>query len=101
MRCERCGGLKVVDHFYGMSNDVPAWKYDGLRCINCGSITAFMQGERKVSSAPRRERSSRLGQLYAVMFAAKRTKPSELSTRLVHALASAPRTNECRRQGQA
>ena len=52
MRCERCGGLKVVDHFYGTAIDVPAWNYDGVRCINCGSVTALMRGEREVSNAP-------------------------------------------------
>ena len=71
------------------NQSVPAWNYDGVRCINCGSITALMRGEREVRNAPHRERSSRLGQLYAVTFAAERTKPSELPVRLIHALASA------------
>lgn len=46
MNCERCGGLKILEHFYGSSTDVSAWMYDGLRCINCGSITAFKMGEK-------------------------------------------------------
>jgi hypothetical protein len=33
MICTRCGGFKIVDHFYG------ALKCDGYRCINCGAIT--------------------------------------------------------------
>jgi hypothetical protein len=33
MSCERCGGFKVFDYFYGTS------PCDGFRCINCGAIT--------------------------------------------------------------
>ena len=33
MSCERCGGFKVYDYFYGAST------CDGFRCINCGAIT--------------------------------------------------------------
>jgi len=46
MICERCGGLKILEHFYGSSTDVSAWMYDGLRCINCGSITALKMGQK-------------------------------------------------------
>jgi hypothetical protein len=59
MICERCGGLKVLDHFYGTAIDVSAWMYDGFRCINCGSITALMRNEGDVYHAPRMERSGR------------------------------------------
>jgi hypothetical protein len=83
MRCERCGGLKVEDHFCGTAIDVPAWDYDGVRCINCGSITALIRGEREVRNAPHKERSSRLGQIYAEMFSFQRITPSELQTRRV------------------
>jgi hypothetical protein len=38
MICERCGGLEVVEHFYGTATDVSAWEYGGRRCVNCGSI---------------------------------------------------------------
>lgn len=33
MSCERCGGFKIFDHFYG------ALQCNGYRCINCGAIT--------------------------------------------------------------
>ena len=46
MMCERCGGLKILEHFYSTSTDVSAWMYDGLRCINCGSITALKMRKR-------------------------------------------------------
>jgi hypothetical protein len=35
MNCERCGGFKVFDYFYGPS------RCEGFRCINCGAITAM------------------------------------------------------------
>jgi hypothetical protein len=38
MSCERCGGLKVAERFYGTDATVPAWTCDGYRCINCGAI---------------------------------------------------------------
>jgi hypothetical protein len=48
MKCERCGGLKLIEHFYGTSTDVSAWMYHGVRCINCGSITALKMGEKNM-----------------------------------------------------
>jgi hypothetical protein len=33
MSCERCGGFKVFDYFYG------PMQCDGFRCVNCGAIT--------------------------------------------------------------
>ena len=33
MSCERCGGFKVFDYFYG---PLPC---NGFRCVNCGAIT--------------------------------------------------------------
>ena len=48
MMCERCGGLKILEHFYSTSTDVSAWMYDGVRCINCGSITALKMGEKNM-----------------------------------------------------
>ena len=82
MRCERCGGLKVGDHFYSTAIDVSAWMYDGLRCINCGSITVPIRGEREVNDAPGTERSSRLGQIYSEIFSSERTTPGELLVRM-------------------
>lgn len=38
MVCERCGGFKVFDHFYG-NTAASAWKCDGFRCINCGAVS--------------------------------------------------------------
>ena len=52
MMCERCRGLKLLDRFYGMANDGSVWMYDGLRCVNCGSVTVPMMGEGAVNDAP-------------------------------------------------
>ncbi len=38
MVCERCGGFKVHDYFYG-ATEYFAWQCYGLRCVNCGAIT--------------------------------------------------------------
>lgn len=38
MTCERCGGLKILDYFYGTTPS-STWKCDGFRCINCGAVT--------------------------------------------------------------
>ena len=49
MICERWRGLTVLDHFHGTAINISAWMYDGLRCINCGSIIVLMTGEGNVS----------------------------------------------------
>ena len=59
MICERCRGLKLMDHFYGMGNDGSVWRYDGLRCVNCGSITSLTEKEGPVNDAPHGERANR------------------------------------------
>lgn len=38
MECERCGGLKVAERFYGTDSTVAAWACSGFRCLNCGAI---------------------------------------------------------------
>ena len=64
MICERWRGLTVLNHFYGTAIDISAWMYDGLRCINCGSIIVLMTGEGNVSytsyGAVRSARTTRL-----------------------------------------
>lgn len=40
MKCERCNGLIIAVSFVGGGDDTHgAWKYDGLKCLNCGHIT--------------------------------------------------------------
>jgi hypothetical protein len=38
MRCERCTGLVVADHFIGGASSIGGWAYCGWRCVNCGAI---------------------------------------------------------------
>ena len=38
MRCERCTGLVVADHFIGGASSIGGWAYGGWRCVNCGAI---------------------------------------------------------------
>lgn len=38
MRCERCTGLVVADHFIGGGASIGGWAYGGWRCVNCGAI---------------------------------------------------------------
>src|SRR5688572_12255797 len=38
MRCERCTGLVVADHFVGGATSIGGWAYGGWRCVNCGAI---------------------------------------------------------------
>ena len=38
MRCERCAGLLVVEHFIGGATSIGGWAYGGWRCVNCGAI---------------------------------------------------------------
>ena len=59
MICERCRGLKLFDYFYGMANDGSVWRYDGLRCVNCGSITSLLGAEEIVKDPPCAERANR------------------------------------------
>ena len=39
MSCERCGGFKVSEYFYGADSSCGFWSYQGYRCVNCGAIT--------------------------------------------------------------
>ena len=55
MVCERCGGLKIAEHFYG-SEDSCIWSYTGLRCINCGSISVDHAEPRALVSPARASR---------------------------------------------
>ena len=38
MRCERCAGLLVAEHFIGGGTSIGGWTYGGWRCVNCGAI---------------------------------------------------------------
>ncbi len=39
MRCHRCRGLMVPEHFEDSRIDSGEPRFDGWRCINCGAVT--------------------------------------------------------------
>ena len=43
MRCERCTGLVVADHFIGGAISIEGWAFGGWRCVNCGAISLSRQ----------------------------------------------------------
>ena len=38
MRCERCAGLVVVEHFSAGTTSVGCWASGEWRCVNCGAM---------------------------------------------------------------
>jgi hypothetical protein len=59
MSCERCGGLKIVDYFYGTTAGTSAWSYEGLRCLNCGHITDLPGAEGRMTQPLQRPMGER------------------------------------------
>jgi len=43
MKCQRCTGLVVADHFIGGASPNGGWAYGGWRCVNCGAIAVSGQ----------------------------------------------------------
>ena len=39
MRCQRCQGYMVSDHFMDLQNVSSELDFKGWRCLNCGDIT--------------------------------------------------------------
>jgi hypothetical protein len=61
MRCERCTGLVVADHFVGGGDSVAGWTYCGWRCVNCGAIGSCGKAEAQpVIRSTRRHRLKRV-----------------------------------------
>jgi len=64
MRCERCAGLVVADHFIGGASSIEGWAFGGWRCINCGAIglsgeTGVLSSIRPVAGGGKYDRQSR------------------------------------------
>jgi hypothetical protein len=38
MRCERCAGLVVAEHFSAGTTSIGCWAYGEWRCVNCGAM---------------------------------------------------------------
>ncbi len=66
MRCERCAGLVVADHFIGGASSLGGWAYGGWRCVNCGAIGLSGQAGgpltiiRRVAGTAKTDRFSRV-----------------------------------------
>ena len=39
MRCQRCQGRMISDHFMDLLNGSDGLDFTGRRCLNCGAIT--------------------------------------------------------------
>ena len=61
MNCPRCGGFQMPDQFYGLEGDGTVWMYEGVRCLNCGSIEEPMREKGETISPPRSERLNQYG----------------------------------------
>ena len=64
MKCERCTGLIVADHFIGGASPNGGWAFCGWRCVNCGAIALSGQAGahrviRTVSGGEKHDRKSR------------------------------------------
>ena len=58
MNCPRCGGFQMLDQFYGLENNGSVWMYDGVRCLNCGSIEEPMRKKGEGIPSLRTERAN-------------------------------------------
>ncbi len=38
MKCERCGGLMLMEQFYDFRDDTAEFEFSGWRCLVCGEI---------------------------------------------------------------
>ena len=38
MRCERCGGLVITEHFSAGTTSNGCWAFGEWRCVNCGAM---------------------------------------------------------------
>ena len=55
MRCERCAGLVVAEHFSAGKTSVSGWAYGEWRCVNCGAMgLSRPAGERPVTDGLQR-----------------------------------------------
>jgi hypothetical protein len=64
MRCERCTGLVVADHFIGGASSTEGWAFGGWRCVNCGAIglseqAAAQPAVRGVAGARKNDRQNK------------------------------------------
>lgn len=58
MRCQRCQGYMISDHFMDLLNVSGEIDFIGWRCLNCGDIInpAIARHHQSVGSAPAKSR---------------------------------------------
>ncbi len=61
MRCQRCQGWMVRDHFMDPLNGSGEMDFKGWRCLNCGDITdpVIVRHHQLAASAPAKSKSRR------------------------------------------
>jgi hypothetical protein len=54
MRCQRCQGYMIKDHFMDILNVSGEMDFKGWRCLNCGEITdaIILNHHQSTTSAP-------------------------------------------------
>jgi len=52
MRCQRCQGCMISDHFIDILNVSGEIDFEGWRCLNCGEITDQLLCPSPVGSEP-------------------------------------------------
>ncbi len=67
MRCQRCHGYMVRDHFMDILNVSGELDFKGWRCLNCGDIVdpVIVRHHLSVRSVPARPRRRWRGQIRA------------------------------------
>lgn len=59
MKCGRCEGRMVQDHFIDMHDDTGVMNFQGWRCLNCGEIVDPVIGQHRRGPLSAPIRSSR------------------------------------------
>ena len=65
MRCQRCQGWMITDHFMDVLNVGGQMDFRGWRCLNCGDITdpIIVRHNKSAASAPAKSRRRWWGSL--------------------------------------
>ena len=58
MRCQRCDGFMISDHFTDILNVSGEMDFKGWRCLNCGDITdsVIVRHHQMAPSAPEKSK---------------------------------------------
>lgn len=58
MRCQRCQGYMISDHFLDLLNGSGEMDFKGWRCLNCGDITdpVIVRHQQSSGSIPAKSR---------------------------------------------